>query len=72
MRDGRPFIAPTAQLADLVEPDLSAEAARRTALAMRARLPGETQRLTGRAPDVLRALHQWLEWDPATRVTRKP
>ncbi len=72
MRDGRPIIAPTVQFADLVEPDLSTEAARRTALGMRAHLPGESHLLTGRAPDVLRALHHWLEWDPpATRASSR-
>ncbi len=67
MPDARPIFAPPPRLADLVTPDLSVDAARREVLGVRHRLNADTRLLTGRKPDVLRALHQWLEWDPPQR-----
>jgi hypothetical protein len=55
---------PRTRLVDLLEPDLSAEAARLAALRLRAQLSADTQLLGGRPPDVLVTLFEHLQRAP--------
>jgi hypothetical protein len=54
----------TARLVDLVEPDLSAEAARLVALHVRGKLHADARLLAGRPPAALVTLFEHLERAP--------
>jgi hypothetical protein len=66
MSDGANRSIPHPRLADLLEPNLSAEAARLAALRVRGQLSPDTRLLAGRAPDVLVTLFEHLQREPVT------
>ena len=57
---------PSPRLTDLLEPNLSAEAARLAALRVRGQLSPDARLLAGRAPDVLVTLFEQIQRAPVS------